>query len=205
MSLRSKLILSISIGVIAIYLGLFGWIQNYYKDQLIKEGIYEMVLTGKFLKSEIQTKTIRVEETVQNVAKTIEGLSLTDDEILSILRQTVINNPGETYGMTMAYLPEIRRYSPYFYMKNDSILYKDLSAVKNYNYDKSSWFQGALAKNERGWTNEAYTDIDGGEDKMITYCDYIYSSKGDLKAIMTGDLSLDFVAEILPSKFTNRF
>lgn len=205
MSLRSKLILSISIGLIAIYLALFGWIQNFYKDQVIKEGIFEMVLTGKFLKSEIQNKTIQVEETVQNIAKTIEGLTLTDEEILSILRQTIVNNPGETYGMTMAYLPEIREYSPYFYMKRDSVFYKDLAQVPNYNYDKTNWFKDAVISKSSGWTNEAYTDIDGGEDKMITYCDHIYNSDGNLKAILTGDLSLDFVSEILTSKFATKF
>lgn len=205
MSLRSKLILSISIGLIAIYLVLFGWIQNFYKAQVIKEGIFEMVLTGKFLKSEIQNKTIQVEETVQNIAKTIEGLSLTDEEILSILKRTIVNNPGETNGMTMAYLPEVRKYSPYFYMKNDSVYYKDLAQVINYNYDKTNWFKDAVANKEKAWTNEAYTDVGGGENKMITYSDHIYSSEGNLKAILTGDLSLDFVSEILTSEFATKF
>ncbi|SDX41317.1 SpoIIE family protein phosphatase [Aequorivita viscosa] len=205
MSLRSKLILFISIGVIAIYLALFGWIQNYYKDQLIKEGIFEMVLTGKFLKSEIQNKTIKVEETVQNVAHTIEGLSPTDIEILSILKQTIIYNPGETYGMTMAYLPEIKRHSPYFYMKNDSIYYKDLAEIDGYNYEETDWFKGAITNKQRGWTNDPYTDVGGGEDKMITYHDYIHNPEGDLMAVLTGDLTLSFISEILTSEFVTKF
>lgn len=204
MSLRSKLILSVSVGLICIYLALFGWIQSYFKDQLIKEGIFEMVLTGKFLKSKIQNKTIHVEETVQNTANIIENISLSDEEILSILKHTIINNPGETYGMTISYLPEIRRYSPYFYSKKDSVYYKDLAQVVDYNYDETSWFREAIDKKTNGWTT-AYVDLHGGEDKMITYFENVYSKKGDLIAILTGDLSIDFVYEILASKFTTKF
>lgn len=204
MSLRSKLILSVSIGLICIYLALFGWIQSYFKDQLIKEGIFEMVLTGKFLKSEIQSRTIHVEETVQNIAKTIEGLNLKDEEVLSILKQTIINNPGEIYGMTMAYHPEIRKYSPYFYVQKDSVYYKDLAQINEYNYSQSSWFTESVSSKEEGWTT-AYIDIDGGENKMITYFEHIYSPRKQLEAIMTGDLSLDFVSEILSSEFATKF
>ncbi|HLV93338.1 MAG TPA: SpoIIE family protein phosphatase [Aequorivita sp.] len=205
MNLRNKLILSISIGVIAIYLGLFGWIQSYYKDQLIKEGIFEMVLTGKFLKSEIQNKTVKVEETVQNVAHTIENLSPTKNEISTILKQIVANNPGETYGMAMSYLPEVAYFSPYYFLQNDSIYYKNLAEIDGYNYEKTDWFKDAISNRKRGWTHNIYDDLGGGEDKMITYYDYIHTPEGDLIAVITGDLTLSFISDILTSNFVTKF
>src|SRR5690554_7264935 len=90
-----------------------------------------MVLTGKFLKSEIQNKTVKVEETVQNVAHTIENLSPTKNEISTILKQIVANNPGETYGMAMSYLPEVAYFSPYYFLQNDSIYYKNLAEIRS--------------------------------------------------------------------------
>src|SRR5690606_32256868 len=56
-----------------------------------------------------------------------------------------------------------------------------------------------------GWTNEVYTDVGGGEDKMITYHDYIHNPEGDLMAVMTGDLTLSFISEILTSEFVTKF
>lgn len=204
MSLKNKLILSISIGLVAIYLGIFGWVQNYFKDRLIKEGLSEMVITAKFLRAEIQNRVLHVEEDVQNNQQILDNLTLTDAEILSVLRQTVINNQGETYGMALSYLPEIKRQSQYFYMKEDSLHFKDLAAQKDYDYEHTFWFEYALQKKSGGWTT-AYVDIGGGDDKMITYFEPIHNKNKEVIAILTGDLSLNWVHEILAADFLTKF
>lgn len=204
MSLRGKLIISISVGLIAIYLGIFGWVQNYFKDRLIKEGLSEMVITGKFLRAEIQNRVLHVEEDVQNNAQILDNLSLTDAEILSILRQTVINNQGETYGMALSYLPEIKRQSQYFYMKDDSLHFKNLADQKDYGYEHTFWFQTALEMQSAGWTT-AYVDSGGGDDKMLTYFEPIHNKNKERIAILTGDLSLNWVHEILAEDFLTKF
>ncbi len=204
MSLRGKLIISISVGLIAIYLGIFGWVQNYFKDRLIKEGLSEMVITGKFLRAAIQNRVLHVEEDVQNNAQILDNLSLTDAEILSILRQTVINNQGETYGMALSYLPEIKRQSQYFYMKDDSLHFKNLAAQKDYGYEHTFWFQTALEMQSAGWTT-AYVDSGGGDDKMLTYFEPIHNKNKERIAILTGDLSLNWVHEILAEDFLTKF
>ena len=121
------------------------------------------------------------------------------DSLYKITRRIVEDNPV-IVGSAVALLPEHRTargklFSPYSYLEGDEILSKQLG-TDEYNYLKMEWFYEPLNSHQGHWS-EPYYDVGGGEMLMTTYSYPVQDKKGNYVGVLTADLSLDWLTELV--------
>ena len=122
------------------------------------------------------------------------------DSIASVSRLILTNNPA-VMGSTMALVPGYLRrrplYAPYVYrpMGVDTLMYRSL-ATEEYDYPNQDWFSEPLETGEGYWS-EPYMDEGGGDALMTTYSLPIRDRKGRIAAVLTADISLDWLTGIV--------
>lgn len=203
MNIKNKLILSITIGLIAIYASIIIFIRQQLQEKIIQDAVEEMQLTAHFIQSHLEQHTIHVEEIIQNTALQITESNIPISKIEHLIIQTLKNNPGEIYGMSFSYDPKIQYAAPYAYHQDSAIISRNLAQVEGYEYEKTNWFKEASEDSTYGWTS-TYFDHGGGDTKMITYY-YPVLREGQRIGFLTGDLCLDWMEEWMHQKFTQKF
>ena len=120
------------------------------------------------------------------------------DSLVRVCARIVNDNPvivGSTAALVPGYLRDKPLFSPYVYSDGDTLAYRSL-ATEEYDYPSKEWFVKPLERNEDYWS-EPYIDTGGGEMTMTTYSVPIRDNKGKTAAILTGDLSLDWLTELI--------
>lgn len=91
-------------------------------------------------------------------------------------------------------------FSPYSYREGNTILSKQLGN-NNYDYHYMDWYQIPKLLNKPYWS-EPYFDQGGANIIMVTYSYPIYDNDGNLFAILTADIALEWFAEQVNSIHT---
>ena len=122
------------------------------------------------------------------------------DSMPLVASRIVEDNPT-VMGSTVALVPNYSRrhplYSPYAYRDGDKILTKSL-ATPEYNYPAQPWFTRPLEL-DRGFWSEPYLDTGGGDIVMTTYSIPIRDVNGKQAAVLTADISLTWLAQLIGS------
>ena len=120
------------------------------------------------------------------------------DSLVRVATRIVEDNPT-VMGSTLALIPNyIRRrplYAPYVCREADSLVTKSL-ATPEYDYPSQEWFKKPLELG-RGFWSEPYIDVGGGNVLMTTYSVPIYDNKGEKAAVLTADISLQWLAQLI--------
>jgi len=120
------------------------------------------------------------------------------DSLQSVPYRIVENNPT-VVGSTLALVPDYSRrhplYAPYVYRDAGRIVTKTL-ATEEYDYPSQSWFTKPLELGRGVWA-EPYVDIGGGDVLMTTYSVPITDSEGNQAAVLTADISLSWLAQLI--------
>lgn len=151
----------------------------------------------------IQTVEVAVEKVVEGLALRVEDSITAPDMAYQLLWEAVENN-DELFGAALAYAPQSSPggdvyHAPYAHRSADGLVTKDL-ALEGYHYDVSDWF--ALPKElARPVWSEPYFDEGGGDTQMATYSVPLYANDdpGSFWGVATGDLSLDWLTDLLLS------
>lgn len=133
------------------------------------------------------------------------------DSLPALTRLLVQDNPV-IIGSTIALVPGYNRrkplFAPYAYQKeNDDSIYVKSLATDEYRYQEKEWFVKPLELGDGYWS-EPYLDEGGGDIMMTTYSLPIRDRKGKTAAILTADISLDWLThlvgnvEVYPSAFS---
>ena len=203
-SKKSDLLLLLrGIGVIAtaaIALESTSLIQNHYTRKAIEEEAThraEAELANKNL--QITSVMDQVEAAVRNNLWSVRQELGNVDSLYKITRRMVEDNPV-IKGSAIALLPEYhtargRLLAPYSYLEGEEILSKQLG-TDEYNYLKMEWFYEPLNSHSGHWS-EPYYDAGGGEMVMTTYSFPIQDKKGNYVGVLTADLSLDWLTELV--------
>ncbi len=120
------------------------------------------------------------------------------DSIVAVSRRVVENNPviaGSTLALVPDYDPAHPLFAPYVVRQGDSLVYKSL-ATEEYNYPRQEWFTKPLETGLSYWS-EPYWDEGGGEILMTTFSLPVMDAKGRIAAILTADISLDWLTELV--------
>ena len=120
------------------------------------------------------------------------------DSIIAVSRRVVENNPvivGSTLALVPDYDPARPLFAPYVVRQGDSLVYKSL-ATEEYNYPRQEWFTKPLETGLSYWS-EPYWDEGGGEILMTTFSLPVMDAKGRIAAILTADISLDWLTELV--------
>ena len=130
------------------------------------------------------------------------------DSLRSVCRRMVTDNPV-VVGSTVALVPGFDKkrplFSPYVYEGDDGLVYRSL-ATPEYDYPSQEWFRKPVEL-EDGYWSEPYLDTGGGDIIMTTYSVPVRDRYGNIAAVVTADISLDWLttyvsdAKVYPNAF----
>lgn len=148
-----------------------------------------------------------IEKTLQNVEFAVEASSWLvsenkdkEDYLYHITRKIVSENDN-IVGSAIAFRPDYKRgshwFSPYSYIDKDSgeVLSKQLGN-EDYDYFEMEWYTAPYKEEEYHWS-EPYYDEGGGEYLMCTYSFPVRDQDGSIFAVMTADITLEFIQDVL--------
>ena len=133
------------------------------------------------------------------------------DTLPALAKRIVADNPV-IVGSSVALVPNYDRrrpqFAPYAYQPagSDSVYMKSL-ATEEYDYSSKEWFTKPIELGEGYWS-EPYLDEGGGDILMTTYSIPILDKNGKAAAVLTADISLDWLTdlvgniEVYPSAFS---
>ena len=141
-----------------------------------------------------------VEIAVENTAWLVPYRLASPDFMYSITERMLQNNEF-ICGAAVAFEPhyyasEGRYFSPYSYRDPNGEIKSKQLGNETYDYHYMDWYQIPKLLDEPYWS-EPYYDDGGGEMMMTTYSKPLYDEYGNLYAIITADLSLEWLTELV--------
>ena len=122
------------------------------------------------------------------------------DSLFRVAQRIVEENPvvvGSTVAVVPGYLKQYPLFSPYVCEGPDGLEVKTL-ATAEYDYPSQEWFVKPLEL-QAGYWSEPYIDEGGGEILMTTYSLPIRDEKGTIAVILTADISLEWLTQLVGS------
>jgi sigma-B regulation protein RsbU (phosphoserine phosphatase) len=148
----------------------------------------------------INTVLVAVEVAVDNTVPEVESMLSNPDGMYDVVRSLLEYNPN-IIGSTVAFEPNYypskgEQFSPYAYRDiNGEIQTKQLGTA-NYVYHNMDWYLTPKLQKKSCWS-EPYFDTGGGEQMMTTYSHPLYDANGKLYGILTADVSLEWLTDLL--------
>ena len=143
----------------------------------------------------------QVEAAVRNNVWPVRKTINIPDSLWSLACRIVDSNPsvsGTAFAFVENYFPDRGRlYAPYAYRNHDVIDTIQLGR-ESYGYPEKEWFVKPLETGEGYWS-EPYYDTGGGEMLMTTYSLPVTDMKGRTAVVLTADLSLDWLTDLVGS------
>ena len=141
-----------------------------------------------------------VETAVENTAWLVP-YRLSSPEFMYSLTERLLQNNSFIYGSAVAFEPDYyasegHYFSPYSYRNEKGEICSKQLGSNTYDYHYMDWYQIPKLLNESYWS-EPYYDDGGGEMMMTTYSKPLYDEFGNLYAVITADLSLDWLTELV--------
>ena len=141
-----------------------------------------------------------VEIAVENTAWIIPH-RLSSPEFMYNITERLLQNNDFIYGSAVAFEPNYYRskgvhFSPYSYRNESGEIQSKQLGSETYDYHYMDWYQIPKLLNKPYWS-EPYYDDNGGEMMMTTYSRPLYDNEGKLYAIITADLSLEWLTDLV--------
>ena len=201
-SLRTKSSLAIIVTA-AVLVEITSGIQYYFAKEGIREEVEhraESELRAKSL--EIRNVMNVVEVAVENMAWAVEQRLAQPDSMWTVTRKLLADNEyivGSAVAFEPYYYPRKgRQFSPYSY-KHDGTTTSIQLGTDQYDYHSMEWYTAPMASGRGHWS-EPYFDEGGGEMMMSTYSLPIRDAAGQIVAIFTADVSLDWLSEVVNAR-----
>ncbi|MBR4882686.1 MAG: hypothetical protein IKU18_02285, partial [Bacteroidales bacterium] len=143
-----------------------------------------------------------VEIAVENTAWVVPNNLASTDSLYAVTERLLKNNEF-IFGSAIAFEPnyyssEGYHFSPYsFRGKNGNIRSRQLG-TETYDYHTMDWYQIPKLLNKPYWS-EPYYDDGGGDMMMTTYSRPLYDNNGKMYAVITADLSLTSLTDLVGS------
>ena len=187
--------------VAAVTLGATSLIQYFYS----LKGICEEAM----MRAENQLETTRVqimdvvnqaEAAVRNSMWIARWCLDVPDSLQVVARRVVEDNPvvmGSTVALVPGYYSQHPLFAPYACREGEVIEMKTL-ATPQYDYPSQEWFAKPLELGESYWS-EPYIDEGGGNILMTTYSVPLKDYRGQTAAVLTADVSLEWLSQLVNS------
>ena len=199
-SLHSRLTLWVMLTVLAVFVLITIIITNVIRKALLSSSEENAKSRIEIANQHINSILVGVEVAVNNVIPEImEKLDKPDQFYETVRKILELNQPiiGSAIAFEPNYFPQKgEHFSPYAYRTvNDSICTKQLGSSE-YEYHYMDWYQIPKLLKKSYWS-EPYYDTGGGEQMMTTYSHPIYDKNGNMIAILTADVSLNWLTELV--------
>ena len=181
--------------VAAVTLEATGLVQFFFsKNGIEKEAVLRAEGQLETTRVQIMDVVDQAEAAVRNSEWIAEWCLTVPDSLHVVARRIVELNPvvvGSTVALVPGYNKRLPLYAPYVCSEGDGLAFKSL-ATEEYDYPSQEWFVKPIELGEGYWS-EPYIDEGGGEVLMTTYSVPIYDDKGRAAAVLTADVSLDWL------------
>ena len=140
----------------------------------------------------------QAESAVRNSIWIAQWCLLSPDSIYRVSQRMVEDNQvvvGSTVALVPGYLKSRPLFSPYVFKNGDSLIFRSL-ATEEYNYPAQEWFTVPIEIG-KGYWSEPYIDKGGGDILMITYSFPVKDYDGKMAAVITADISLDWLTKLV--------
>ena len=199
-SLHSRLTLWVMLTVLAVFVLITIIITNVIRKALLSSSEENAKSRIEIANQHINSILVGVEVAVNNVIpEVMENLENPDQYYAMVQKILELNHPiiGSAIAFEPNYFPQKgEHFSPYAYRTvNDSICTKQLGSSE-YEYHYMDWYQIPKLLKKSYWS-EPYYDTGGGEQMMTTYSHPIYDKDGNLIAVLTADVSLNWLTELV--------
>lgn len=185
--------------VAAVTLEVTGLVQFYFSQKGIREEADQRAESQlEATRNKIMDVINQAESAVHNTAWVVRFCLDYSDSLGSVCRRMVQDNPvvvGSTVALVPGYMAKTPLYAPYVFRDGDSLITLSL-ATEEYDYPSKEWFTKPLELGAGYWS-EPYVDEGGGNMLMTTYSLPIRDKKGKLAAVLTADISLDWLTELV--------
>ena len=123
------------------------------------------------------------------------------DSLVVVSRRIVEENPsvmGSTFALVPGYDKNHPLFSPYVCRSADGDIEIKSLATEEYDYPSQEWFTEPLNYGIGYWS-EPYVDTGGGNVLMTTYSVPVTDESGRIAAVLTADVSLDWLTDLVGS------
>ena len=141
-----------------------------------------------------------VETAVENTAWLVP-YRLSSPEFMYAITERLLQNNDFIYGAAVSFEPNYYAsqghfFSPYSYRDEKGNIKSIQMGNETYDYHYMDWYQIPKLLNEPYWS-EPYYDDGGGEMMVTTYSKPLYDEYGNLYAILSADISLEWLTELV--------
>lgn len=178
-------------------------IQYYYSQRGIKqEASLRAQSELRSAENEIMGIVDQAEGAVRNSLWVAEWCLDNPDSLVRVPQRVVENNPvvvGSTIALVPGYSKKHPLYAPYATRNSETGEIQTLSlATDDYDYPSQEWFTKPLELHDGYWS-EPYYDEGGGNMLMTTFSMPVMDRNGKVAAILTADISLQWLTELMGS------
>ena len=157
--------------------------------------------------SELSNAIHQIDAVLESVEVAIENTAwivphrLDSPDFMYDITERLLKNNEFIYGSSIAFEPgyfgsEGHFFAPYSYRdENGEIKSKQLGS-ETYDYHYMDWYQIPKLLDRPYWS-EPYYDDGGGDMIMTTYSKPLYDSNGKMYAMITADLSLEWLTDLV--------
>lgn len=161
----------------------------------------------KHAHSELSSAIHQIDGVLKSVEIAVQNMSwlvpyrLEDPDFMYEITDLLLQNNDFISGAAVAFEPNYfeecgHYYAPYSYRDETGNIQSKQLGTDNYDYHYMDWYQIPKLLKTPYWS-EPYYDDGGGEMMMTTYAVPLYDNYGNIYAIITADLSLEWLTELV--------
>jgi len=210
-SLYARLILGVMLTVLVVFIIITAIISNVTRQTVLSDTEAHVKSRMEIANRHINSVLVGVEVAVANTVPEVKEQLSKPDQLYNIVRRLLELNPdiiGSAIAFEPGYFPEKGKYfSPYAYRSADSTILTKQLGTTDYEYHDMEWYKMPKQLGHNHWS-EPYFDTGGGEQLMTTFSYPLYDENGSMYAVMTADVSLNWLTALVRESdidFNSRF
>ena len=155
-----------------------------------------MANTNENINGVLNTVEVAIANTVPEIEENLQN----PDELYHVVERILRLNPvivGSAIAFEPNYFPQKGVFfSPYAYNKDSVTIATKQLGNSTYDYHQMEWYQKPKMLGKAYWS-DPYYDEGGGEMTMATYSLPLFDHQGQMYAVVTADISLDWLTRRL--------
>ena len=199
-SLHARLTLWVMLTVLVVFVVITVIITNVVREAFLNSSQENAKSRIEIANQHINSLLGGVEVAVENVVPEIMDNLDTPEHFYAIVQKILELNPsiiGSAIAFEPNYYPQKgEHFSPYAYRTVLGSIETKQLGTSEYEYHYMDWYQIPKLLKKNYWS-EPYYDTGGGEQMMTTYSHPLYDKEGRLMAVLTADVSLNWLTELV--------
>lgn len=166
------------------------------RDEAFKHAESELSNTIYQIDGILESTRLVIDNAVWHISTHLDS-----PEYMFDLTRGILEDNSFIFGCAIAFEPgyypsEGHFFSPYSYRTDDGVIMTRQLGNTDYDYHYMDWYQIPMLLEKPYWT-EPYYDDGGAEMMMTTYSRPLYDNEGNMYAVITADLSLNWLTKII--------